>query len=267
MNSPALHLNVLQERCGHPALPVVLACLCGVGALTPGQAQQKVTQHRAAPAANQRVIQGTARPASVVVTPGRPAFDYQGIGGSVYATGLGEVTVTVYNVGDFLRDKQDWVYATAVGLVTTNGIVPLGSNKDKTRTRRLGRLPRGEIELAINCAAGDGLSRSGPGERNADNKPRSRVREIRPGVVEVYFEVTINEGLANDQYDQHWYKDVKLTFTGAVTANRGLVKLLDDVNSPDPQARRVARTTLETDAPWLARQVKYEPFPPLTAHR
>ncbi len=207
-------------------------------------------------------VTGKAPPAPVAVQRvDRAVRDYSGIGGSVFATGLGNVAVTVHNVWDFLLNRQEEVYPMTVSMVLSNTVIPLGSNHGKTRTIRLGKLDRGEILLMVNVlhGDGDGVVLSGPGKRNVDDKPRSRVREVSPGVVEVYFEGTIKEGLAGDNWqEQHWFKDMKLTFTGAVTSDAGLLVILDKVNDPDAQTRQAARQSLQMLRPELAQMVAYQ---------
>lgn len=88
-----------------------------------------------------------------------------------------------------------------------------------------------------------------PGSRNADGAAHSRVKEVSPGVVEVFFEMTMVEGTRNDRTEQHWYKDVKLTFTGAVTADSGVLLLLNKINDADPATRNAARTALKQASP------------------
>lgn len=200
-----------------------------------------------APKTRQQAVPGVA--ISRVVPVQR---DYSGIGGAVYATGLGEVVVTVHPVADFLADGLK-PYHTTVHLWKGDKELLLGSNFQK-RTVRLGRLDRGELRLVARSESGDGLFESGPGFRNADGLPHSRVKEVRPGVVEVYFENTMREGTRNDRDEQHWYKDVKLTFTGAVTADSGKLFLLERIHDPDPAARQAARQALLASAPDLARQ-------------
>ena len=102
---------------------------------------------------------------------------------------------------------------------------------------------------------GDGVFESGPGNRNADGAPHSRVRQIKPGVVEVYFENTMEEGTRGDLAEQHWYKDHKMTFTGAVTADPGMIFLLERVNDPDSVTRDSARQALLLASPEMARQM------------
>ena len=197
------------------------------------------------------VKRSQAAPASTVQTT-RSAFDYTGLGGCVYATGLGDVTVTVHHWRDFLGDGFQ-PYETTVHLRHGEAEQLLGANNGKTRTIRLGRLERGEIRLIARCPAGDGTFESGAGSRNADGAPHSRVRTVKPGVVEVYFENTMTEGTKNDRTEQHWYKDVKLTFTGAVTADEGMLFLLNRLNDPDPATRDAAREALKAASPEMAR--------------
>ena len=232
------------------ALPAALCVVWLSSAFSTGLAQQKLkpgaTVTRTVPAKTVTVQRND-----------RPPHDYSGIGGSVYATGLGEVTVTIHHVRSFLADKWSWVYPTSVSMVSNSKLVLLGSNHE-TRATRLGKLARGEIQLIANCPIGDGVLISGLGSRNTDGKPRSRACDVRPGVVEVYFEDSIREGTRNDEWEQHWYKDVKLTFTGAVTADTGLITVLDKINDPDPNLRRGAREALKMVWPSLARQVNYD---------
>ncbi|MBL9139546.1 MAG: hypothetical protein JNK85_27000 [Verrucomicrobiales bacterium] len=190
--------------------------------------------------------------AAPTVTIQRPKFDYSGIGGMVYATGLGEVTVTVHSTREFISDGHH-PYPMTVSLLQTNREILLGSNRKKA-TLNLGRLDRGELRLVARCDSGDGTFESGPGERNRDGAPHSRVKEIRPGVVEVYFENTMVEGKRNDRQEQHWYKDFKLTFTGAVTADSGVVLMLNLANDSNPATRDAARQALKTGYPMMARQ-------------
>lgn len=225
----------------------------GAPATRTGPAQTVVAQQGLKPGA--AVTRTVPANTATVQRNDRPRHDYSGIGGSVFATGLGEVMVTVHHVSEFLSDGF-WAYPTTVSMVSSNKEIFLGSNR-QARTTRLGKLGRGEIELVAYCPDGDGVLHSGPGDRNQDNQPRSRVREVRPGVLELYFENTIPEGTKNDREEQHWYKDVKLTFTGAVTTDSGLIVVLDKVNDPDPVLRKGARQALEMLSPTLARQVKY----------
>lgn len=193
------------------------------------------------------------------VTPGarrtatQPKFDYSGIGGAVYATGLGDVLATVYPVQDFLSDDF-YPYVTIVHQKVGEQERLLGSNREK-RTVNLGRLERGEIRLIARCPdGGDPLFESGPGARNADGQAHSRVRETNPGVVELYFENTMAEGQRNDIREQHWYKDYLVVFSGAVTSNPGVLTLLEKVRDPDPATREAARVALRALSPALARQ-------------
>lgn len=197
-------------------------------------------------------VRGQAVPGVEVSRVAPVEREYSGIGGAVYATGLGEVTVTVHPVAEFLADGMK-PYHTTVHLREGDKERLLGSNYQK-RTLRLGRVDRGELRLVARSEGGDGVFESGPGNRNSDGLPHSRVKEVRPGVVEVYFENTMREGTRNDRDEQHWYKDVKLTFTGAVTADSGKVFLLERINDSDPEARRAARQALLATAPDLARQ-------------
>lgn len=208
-------------------------------------AQQKL-QPGSAPKRSQ------ATPATVVTQP-RPAMDYRGIGGSVYATGLGDVTVTVHPYREFLSDGRK-PYLTTVFLKQGEKSLRLGSNTEK-KTTALGRLERGEIRLVARCDAGDGVFESGPGNRNQDGAPHSRVRQVKPGVIEVYFESTMNEGTRSDRTEQHWYKDCMLTFTGAVTADEGMIFLINRANDPDPATRDSARQALKLASPEAARQL------------
>jgi hypothetical protein len=179
-------------------------------------------------------------------------FDYSGIGGSVFATGLGDVVVTVHPSKEFISDNHH-PYPMTVSLRLGDKEILLGSNR-KAQRLQLGRLDRGELRLIARCESGDGTFESGPAERNADGAAHSRVKDVRPGVVEVYFENTMVEGKRNDRREQHWYKDFKMTFTGAVTGDSGVILMLNLANDKDPAARDAARQTLKTGYPMLARQ-------------
>lgn len=227
---------------------VLTALLVVTGA---GLADRVAAQQKLTPGATPKRSQ--AGPGTTVIQQGRPAFDYRGIGGSVYATGLGEVTVTVHPYREFLADGRK-PYLTTVFFRKGESELRLGSNTEK-RTVRLGRLERGEIRLVARSDGGDPVFESGPGSRNADGAPHSRVRQIKPGVVEVYFENTIEEGTRGDISEQHWYKDFKMTLTGAVTADQGMIFLLDRVNDPDPTTRDSARQALRLASPEMARQM------------
>lgn len=181
-----------------------------------------------------------------------PKFDYAGIGGSVFATGLSDVVVTVHPSKEFISDGHH-PYPMTVSLRLGDKEILLGSNRKK-QTLNLGRLERGELRLIARCESGDGTFESGPAERNPDGMAHSRVKEIRPGVVEVYFENTMVEGKRNDRTEQHWYKDFKMTFTGAVTGDGGVILMLNLANDADPDTRSAARETLKTGYPMLARQ-------------
>lgn len=190
-------------------------------------------------------------PARKVRTSQSP-FDYAGIGGAVYATGLEEVVATVVPVQEFLTDGF-YPYVTVVHRKVGEQEVMIGSNRQR-RVVRLGVPERGEIRLVGRCPdGGDPIFEAGPGSRNPDGQPHSRVRELRPGTVEVYFENTMEEGKRNDRTEQHWYKDYKVVFTGGVTADPGTLFLLNRVEDPDPATRSAARQALLQMSPRLAR--------------
>lgn len=197
--------------------------------------------------------------AKAKVTPGArrtaalPKFDYSGIGGTVFATGLGDVVATVYPVQDFLADDF-YPYLTIVHYKVGDQERLLGSNREK-RTVNLGRLERGEIRLVARCPeGGDPLFESGAGARNQDGQAHSRVRELNQGGVEMYFENTMAEGQRNDVREQHWYKDYLVVFSGAVTSNPGVLTLLEKIRDPDVATRDAARAALRAMSPTLARQ-------------
>lgn len=228
------------------AVPALVCCVLLSGAFSSGIAQQRLTP------SGTRVKQPPSVKTTLAVRKG-PAFDYSGIGGSVYATGLGNVTVTVHDIRDSLKDSF-YPYPITVFLSSDKEPRLLGSNYEN-RITRLGRLERGEIRLVANCPVpGDGVVVSGSGRGNPDGLPRSRVKQVQPGVVEVYFELTIREGTHNDRREQHWYKDFKMTFTGAVTADPGELVLLEKINDPDPRNRQAARDALKIVSPLLASQ-------------
>ena len=56
----------------------------------------------------------------------------------------------------------------------------------------------------------------------------------------------------NDREERHSFNDFKLTFTGSVVADSGIIVLLDKVNDKDPAMRKAARDALKLVAPTVA---------------
>lgn len=237
--------HAFQPAPARPSCILVASVLIASSSLAASAASPAVPVAPKAPKAR------SVAPAATVVPIQKRSFDYSGIGGTVYATGVGPVTVTMHAMPDFLSD-QFYAYKTTVAARVGDGEVPLGINTRRSTTS-LGQLPRGEIRLVARSESGEGDFESGAGSRNPDGFPRSRVKEVSPGVVEVYFETTRDEGTRNDRTEQHWYKDVKLTFSGAVTADPGMLVLLEKAKDPDPATRQAARQALQLASPALAR--------------
>lgn len=242
--------SALSRCLGRLALGGILAVLTMAAAVAPVAPGAPVTPAPVKPGSNVKRSQAAPARQGVAV---QTKFDYSGIGGAVYATGFGEVVATVYPVKDFLADDF-YPYLTIVSQRVGEREVLLGSNRER-RTVRLGKLDRGEIRLIARCPdGGDPVFESGSGNRNPDGQPHSRVRTLEPGVVEVYFENTMEEGKRNDVREQHWYKDYKVVFTGAVTADPGVLSLIEKTQDSDPGTREAARQALKALSPAMARQ-------------
>src|SRR5262245_16671329 len=129
------HTNYLSIRRSRPWFKALLLLSCGLLFV---RAQAGDFLH------GMQKVERKQQPqkASRVARQAPPVFDRSGIGGSVFATGLGPVTVTVHHVGEFLSDRM-FPYPMQVFWANEDQLRLLGSNYQH-RTLSLGKLPRGE---------------------------------------------------------------------------------------------------------------------------
>ena len=216
-----------------------------------------VAAHAAEPKAtslNSGGVRGTVKAAPARVVRSAPAarLDLSGVGGGVYSTGLENIQVTITPRPSRATDPT---YHSEIYVLWAGGKEKrhIGHNRQK-RTVSLGRIPAGEVVVRIET--GKDAHASGDASRNHDLLPHANVRQIAEGVVDVRMEDLpgLPEASAPAAYKkEHFFQDANLVFTGGVTSEPGLLKTLELLKDPNPEARAAAAAVLKTGYPKTAR--------------
>jgi hypothetical protein len=240
-------LSALPQQAASQVRPSTPPSTPAIKQLVPGQGVTRV-----APAPSTQVV-SVQRQEQVSLA---------GLGGKVYSTGLEEVYVRIIPV-DQVSWKLEHPYVSRIYVMAQGKKRFVGSNFNG-RVVRLGRLPAGEINLGIDSFGGDaGRVQTGSGERNPDGLPHATVRALPSGVVEVRFEDLfglpegrdLNSGdVAKRAHAQrNFLSDVIVQFSGGVTADGGVLTVLESLKDSNPEVRRAAAYTLRTGYPRIAR--------------